>query len=398
MGSAAEFVNHSSLLLRAGTHYLLTDPWVLTPAFGTWIPEPGPNDSAIQRINQLGAESLSILVSHGHDDHLDEFWLSANLRHCDVLIPTLPNMGLFRRIEKLTGHQPLQFDAAGRFHDGYFISAHQNEKFTDSDSIVVIQTDSVNIIHANDNWHSYPETLITEITNQLSRNQSVPTFYFVQFGIADCFPMNHEEFSHEEKLAIVQERLAEYQEATERNLAQLGCDQGFYYANQSRYQYPVNWDGPSAFELALNFISRNGSSFVQLFPGEIIDESGRIKPPTSTASFLDEQLQRMSQFVNSRLTGDLRVEFLSEPHRHSSLPNRGIQHNDGARVQLVASKLTWSRILSGDLTLESIIIGGAGTIRRPRESISDLHRQLSSLAYSLQRMIREQGLRAFADV
>ena len=50
--------------------YLLTDPWYNKPAFGSWLPSFAPYIHPTY-LAALG-ERLTILVSHGHDDHLDD--------------------------------------------------------------------------------------------------------------------------------------------------------------------------------------------------------------------------------------------------------------------------------------------------------------------------------------
>ena len=64
------FQNHSSLLIQHGDKYLLTDPWFIQPAFGSWLPTLPPyiHPAYIAALD----ERLTILVSHGHDDHFDD--------------------------------------------------------------------------------------------------------------------------------------------------------------------------------------------------------------------------------------------------------------------------------------------------------------------------------------
>ena len=68
------FVNHASLLIKQGDRYLLTDPWHLRVGFGSWL----PTFQQYVHPTYLAAlgNKLSILISHGHDDHCDDHMLS----------------------------------------------------------------------------------------------------------------------------------------------------------------------------------------------------------------------------------------------------------------------------------------------------------------------------------
>tara|TARA_B100000787_G_scaffold167341_1_gene153930 strand:- start:10815 stop:10997 length:183 start_codon:yes stop_codon:yes gene_type:complete len=50
----------------------LTDPWFISPAFGGWYQYPSPNYEDIEKIINL-KKNLFTVISHGHDDHLDDF-------------------------------------------------------------------------------------------------------------------------------------------------------------------------------------------------------------------------------------------------------------------------------------------------------------------------------------
>ena len=68
-------VNHSSIFCQEENIGLLTDPWMFTSAFGGWYQSPGPNLRLIEDILSNGSLSI-ILLSHAHDDHIDEILLS----------------------------------------------------------------------------------------------------------------------------------------------------------------------------------------------------------------------------------------------------------------------------------------------------------------------------------
>ena len=55
--------------------------------------------------------------------------------------------------------------------------------------------------------------------------------------------------------------------------------------------------------------------------------------------------------------------------------------------------VNWQRILIGELTLESITIGGLGSVTKPKDSnISDLHHSITKFSYMAQAQIKKLGL------
>ena len=76
--------------------------------------------------------------------------------------------------------------------------------------IQIIKFDDVAIIHANDNWHKYPDNLISEMNEFLDGIEHDKIYYFVQYGIADSFPMNYPQYSQEEIEALILDRLTSY--------------------------------------------------------------------------------------------------------------------------------------------------------------------------------------------
>ncbi len=389
-----EFVNHSSLLITFDQYLILTDPWAISPAFGTWFQSPSPPDYLIQKINHHDPTRLLVVISHGHDDHLDEMWLSKDLCRSRVIIPGLPNQGLARRVERIRAEPPMIISDGGLDLHGIRLIRFQNPAFTESDAIVLIQTPEFNVIHANDNWHEFPPDLINSINEELAFNSTAESIFFVQFGIADCFPICHQHYDDAERFNIIDGRFREFARATEANLSRLNCKSGYYYANQSRFQPPIYWTHGSTYDLAQDFLREHETSYTQLRPGFRITASGDIDSPPESQPFLDAQLQRLETFVNARLINALPVRLtIAEDESFHEIGRQDKTSQDC--VELSASRLVWSRILNGELTLEAVVIGGAGLIFRPQESITSTHRQLSSISYVAQSHIRKFGLSAF---
>ena len=96
-----EHINHASLLIENDGKYILTDPWVISPAFGGWTQNPYPLTELIKKIISIPSEDLLVAVSHGHDDHLDEFFISSHLQKSNFIVPKYKSPGTRNRLRKL---------------------------------------------------------------------------------------------------------------------------------------------------------------------------------------------------------------------------------------------------------------------------------------------------------
>ena len=93
------FQNHSSLLLQYNDRYLLTDPWYNKPAFGSWLPSFTPYIHPTY-LASLG-ERLTILVSHGHDDHIDDRLLDIFDKKTKIVTADFKAPSVVNRLKKL---------------------------------------------------------------------------------------------------------------------------------------------------------------------------------------------------------------------------------------------------------------------------------------------------------
>lgn len=374
-----EFVNHASLLLEEKGSFFLTDPWYVSPAFGGWIQNPSPKTKVIEKLLALPASKLNVIISHGHDDHLDEFFIQKHLADATFFVPKFKTNGLAKRIERLTGRYPVELTDEAYFVEGVELRCFINPEFTEYDSIVTIISETDAVIHANDNWHEYP-TALTEALNQcLSAVPVENRYFFIQFGIADSFPVNYPSFDNQSTNEMIESRFKSYQDATTANLKHLGLDKGYYYANQSLYQYPASWDKASLYELAQDFLCRNPGPFIQCVSGIDIKTSQFYDTPSD--ELFDFLLRRLETFINNKIDSPTLVKLMTSSNEYET-----------GTVGYEASRQVWSRILNAELTLEAIIIGGMGLIHRPDQNISNIHSKVSKLAYLIQSKIISSGL------
>ena len=87
-------MNHASVLIQSKDNIILTDPWYKKPAFGSWLSVPPciyhpAYFMALAKTNP----NFTIVISHGHDDHFDDNFLSALPENTTVLLPKYDSVG-----------------------------------------------------------------------------------------------------------------------------------------------------------------------------------------------------------------------------------------------------------------------------------------------------------------
>jgi len=89
------FINHASILIQNNDNFILTDPWYNKPAFGSWLSIPPAiyNPSYFVALAKNNCNFV-IVISHGHDDHLDDKLLNLFPPETIILIPKYDSNGL----------------------------------------------------------------------------------------------------------------------------------------------------------------------------------------------------------------------------------------------------------------------------------------------------------------
>lgn len=172
----------------------------------------------IEKLLSLPANKLNVIVSHGHDDHLDEFFIQQHLAGATFFVPKFKTNGLSKRIERLTGRYPVELTDEAYYVDGVELRCFINPEFTEYDSIVTIISETDAVIHANDNWHEYPVALTDALNECLNAVPFENRYFFIQFGIADSFPVNYPSFDKQSANEMIESRFKSYQDATTATL------------------------------------------------------------------------------------------------------------------------------------------------------------------------------------
>ncbi len=387
-----EFINHASIKTEYGGLTCITDPWYVSNAFGSWVQSPSPNAVDIFALVDSD-ENVGVVISHGHDDHIDDWFISKHLSDKTFFCSEFATPGLDNRLSKSLGVKTRAIGLGKTFGEFKF-DQFVNPDFTEYDAIITISTPEFLIIHANDNWQKWPSEMLDSIKNKCRQYHEGSIFLLIQFGVADCFPVNYIGLSKSESLGILQSRFESYLVATEANMRSLGLRHMYYYANQSIFDYKVNdLDGLSMYQIAQEFLTKKGICYTQLLPGMSVSKGHEIFfDSASQVDLFNYCLNGLENFVNEgfKVKSDpsefIKVKFTT--------PNDARSEND---INYIAPREVWNRIFVGELTLESIIIGGIGMIEKPNTNIRNHHMFVSKIAYIAQNMIKSKGLSFFRE-
>lgn len=92
------WINHACVHISNGSVSLITDPWILGPAFltGWWLDSPSPKDSI-----DLMNSSDYVLISHNHPDHLHAETLNKLSKNHKIIVPNFKSKSTEVFLEKL---------------------------------------------------------------------------------------------------------------------------------------------------------------------------------------------------------------------------------------------------------------------------------------------------------
>jgi hypothetical protein len=382
-----DFINHASIKIEYNGTKCVTDPWYVSNAFGSWYQCPSPHKSAVYDLVD-SSENFCVVVSHGHDDHLDEWFIKHHLKGKTFFCSKFQTPGLENRLSKGLGLTTKPIGSREVFGD-FIFKQFINPNFTEYDAVITIETPEFLIIHANDNWHKWPADMAAEIKKVSAQYDESSVFFLIQFGIADCFPVNYNGFSDEDCIKIIDGRFEDYLKATKANMELLDLKHMYYYANQSLFEYKSKTlNGLSMYQLAQKFLSDKGAFFTQLTPGMSLYKGHLVKNNVDGDKPLFRYcLDAFENFINQR------YRSVCSPGAYIAVRFKtfGEEVSEGD-INYIASQEVWNRVLVGELTLESIIIGGAGVINKPNINIRDHHNFVSKSGYIAQNLIRAKGL------
>lgn len=222
------FQNHSSLLIEKEGSYLLTDPWYNKPAFGSWLPSMAPYIHP-SYLAALG-DRLTILVSHGHDDHFDDTLLEVFDKKTKFITADFKSPSVLNRLKKIGFENIVTIGEDEQALDKFVISSYVVPDFSHDDATYLIRSETGAVIHANDNWHVFTQADLSMIKARVGNYKKSSILLFSQTNSASGFPLNYRNYTTEEKQKILKEKVAKMVAGGLQNALSLGLDRMFSYA------------------------------------------------------------------------------------------------------------------------------------------------------------------------
>ena len=186
-----ELHSHACLEIAYKGHSLLTDPWLVGPAFlGAWTLYPPP----VVDVADLGPDA--IWISHEHSDHFHEPTLELFDRSVPIFIPDFPNRRMVRRLTAMgfENIHPVRFGETYEIFDGLRLSSFETATLW-NDSITLFEIDGFRILNLND------AGLNPRISRLIGPVDVVASAFT---GGASGYPFTWGHLSHEQKIEISQ--------------------------------------------------------------------------------------------------------------------------------------------------------------------------------------------------
>jgi hypothetical protein len=233
-GSVLQYLNHASVLVRNGRDFLLTDPRFEQPAFGSWLPLPPLAIHPAYLVALARSEAnLAVLVSHGHDDHLDDELLRLFAPDTPVVIPQFESRGLRNRISKLGFTSVIEIGREPTPVFSFELASHIHRAVSLDDAICSIAAPDALVIHANDNRHEIDRDICPELFAVADVYPRERILYMSQCNLADGFPFIYEQFSEAEQQALAERRIDAITRSSLLNATRLRAGHFLNYAGHA---------------------------------------------------------------------------------------------------------------------------------------------------------------------
>ena len=201
------FLNHASVLIQNNDNIILTDPWYKKPAFGSWLSVPPCVYHPAYFIALAKANpNFVIVMSHGHDDHFDDDFLSILPDNTTVLLPKYDSIGPKKRLERCGIKNIIEFDKNGVTHNGVEYKSFIFKDVSMDDAFITIATEDFIVAHGNDNWQKLPPQVLETVKNDFAKYKKQDTLFMSQTNMADGFPLIFENYTKEEKALLAKKR------------------------------------------------------------------------------------------------------------------------------------------------------------------------------------------------
>tara|TARA_B100000287_G_scaffold427002_1_gene475870 strand:- start:105 stop:1403 length:1299 start_codon:yes stop_codon:yes gene_type:complete len=222
------------MLIQNNDNIILTDPWYKKPAFGSWLSIPPSIYNPVYFLALAESHlNFSIVISHGHDDHFDDDFLSLIPKHTNIFLPKFDSIGIRKRLERCGLKNIKEFDSSGINHNGIKYKSYIFKDISIDDAFITINTDDFIVAHANDNWQKLPNDVLSSVKNDFSKHKKSNRLFMSQTNMADGFPLIYENYTDDEKIKITKTRQDRMILTSIQNSIDVDCDNFISYAGLS---------------------------------------------------------------------------------------------------------------------------------------------------------------------
>jgi len=303
------FVNHSSVLIRRSDRFLLTDPWHQKPAFGSWLPTM-PQYVHPAYLAALG-KRLTILISHGHDDHCDDDLLRIFDKDTEIVTANYTAPSVKSRLKKIGFSKITTVDAGGStIANGFTVRSFINPARSLDDAIYTIDTLTGLVIHCNDNWFEFDPETYDAIGSQISRYSPQNVAFLSQTNSASGYPVTYRNFPETRKKQILTEKVVAMIRQGLLNAHRLGLSTFCSYAGyasvfvKDKPEYLTIGLMPTPRFIAEELLTDEQSRallakvrILDFYPGDVLNlDSGAIRKAfIGSANYADQDLREATQ-------------------------------------------------------------------------------------------------------
>ena len=230
-------------------------------------------------------DQLTILVSHGHDDHFDDKLLEIFSKGTKFVTANFKSPSVINRLKRLGFENILTVGEDEQFIDDLIISSYVVSDFSHDDATYLIRNDKGAVIHANDNWHEFTEPHSQLIKERIAGYSKSSVLLFSQTNSASGYPLNYRNFKPDQKQKILKEKVSKMVAGGLKNAESLGLDRMFSYAGFATvYVKGKNYNSEGLFptgkylkQLLMDQSIESTVEIPDLFPGDSVSlPSGEI--------------------------------------------------------------------------------------------------------------------------
>ena len=190
-------VNHSSLLFNFRRNFILTDFWNTTPAFGSWLPSALPYYNPTYLAALSYEKNFYLAISHAHDDHLDDDFLSKYFnKEMKIIINKFPSPALAKRLNKFGFNNLIIIDDRIKKIDNFEVISIFDDKITNDDACLVFRDKKYCVYHGNDNWPIINKPNLNKL-KKFSKNRKI--IFASQTNSASGHPLTYPQIKNKKK-------------------------------------------------------------------------------------------------------------------------------------------------------------------------------------------------------